>query len=357
MATNYYQVLGVQRDATSEEIKRAFRQLARETHPDANPGDPETEARFRQAAEAYEVLSNPERRRRYDRGDTIDLGDLLSGFGGIEDLLRSVFADGGLFGGREPRPSRGRDILVYSEITLEQAATGSDVSVDFRSRVSCSSCSGSGASPGTGRSTCSECGGSGQVRVTQRSFLGTVLTAQTCGRCSGSGYTIERPCQECSGVGAVTEDVGVKVEIPPGVTSGTRLRLTGRGEAPGAGGIAGDLYVEIAVADHPLYERDGNDLWYALSVGIAEASLGTVVSIPVIEGGEVELEVPAGTQPGDTFRISGAGMPALGRKVRGELIVVVGVRIPTGLSAEEEELMRRWADLRGERTDRPASAL
>jgi molecular chaperone DnaJ len=353
MPPDYYRTLGVEPDASAEEIKRAFRRIARLTHPDANPDDPEAGASFREAAEAYQVLSDPDRRRRYDRGDTIDLGDLLGGFGGLDDILRSVFGDGGLFSARQPRRRRGRDILVRAEIGLEEAAFGGEVPVEFHTRVACPDCEGSGARPGTSPGTCPDCGGAGQVRVTQRSLLGTMLTAQTCQRCSGSGTWVESPCQRCSGTGSVPETSQVTVEIPPGVSPGTRLRLSGHGEAAG-GGFAGDLYVELNIAEHPLFRREGHDLWHELRIGLAEASLGTRVEVPLLGGGTMEISIPAGTQPGTVFTVDGRGMPVLGRKQTGDLNILVLVEVPTELSSEEEDLMRRWGELREERTDRPA---
>lgn len=354
MPKDYYATLGVDRSATTEEIKKAFRRIARQTHPDTNPGDPDSAARFRDAAEAYEVLSDPDRRRRYDRGDTIDLSDLISGFGGFDDLLRSVFGDGGLFGARQSRPPRGRDILVAAEVTLEQAAFGGEVTVEYGTRVYCPHCSGSGAEPGSTRVTCPDCGGVGQVRVTQRSVFGTMMSASDCRRCRGEGSLVDHPCTVCSGAGSVAERVEVEVEVPAGVSTGTRLRLSGRGEMVGRNGHAGDLYVELVVADDPRFERHDNDLWHPVELGFADAALGTRIEVPLIDGGTIDLDIPPGTQPGETFRVRGAGMTVLGRKTRGDLLVLVAVAVPTSLSAEEEELLRRWAELRGERTDRPA---
>lgn len=355
MRIDYYRTLGVDQGASQAEIKKAFRRLARDTHPDSNPGDPTAEARFREAAEAYQVLSDPEKRSRYDRGETADFGDLLSGFGGIDDILRSVFGDSGLFGGRAPRTRRGRDILVHAEVSLEQAAFGGETTVSFRSRVACADCSGSGAEAGTDRTTCPDCGGAGQVRVTQRSIFGSVLTATTCPRCQGIGSWVPSPCQACGGAGVVADTVEVNVEVPAGISPGTRLRMSGRGESAGGQGTSGDLYLELSIADHPVFERHENDLWYSLPLGMAEATLGTRVKIPTIDGDETSLEVPRGTQPGDVFRIGGAGMTVLGRKVRGDLLVVARVEIPTELNQEEEDLMRRWSELRSENTDRPAA--
>lgn len=355
MARDYYKTLGVPRDAGTEEIKKAFRRIARETHPDANPGDAKAEERFRQAAEAYEVLSDPSRRARYDRGDTIDLGDLFGSMGGLDDLLRSVFGEGGLFGGAPRRATRGRDVLVTAEITLEEAAFGTEATVQFEARQDCDVCSGSGAEPGSEVEICPECGGAGRVRVAQRSLFGTMMSVTTCPRCEGEGSITTSPCQTCGGQGAVPREVTVSVEIPPGVTTGTRLRLSGRGESGGRLGPPGDLFVELAVADDPRFERQDADLIHRVSVGLAEASLGTRIEIPLIEGGFTELEVPAGTQPDTTFVIGGSGAHRLGQRSRGDLIVVVEVAIPTELSEEEEDLLRRFADLRGEKTNRPAS--
>lgn len=355
MAKNYYDILGVERSATTEEIKKAFRKVARETHPDANPNDPEAEARFKLAAEAYEVLSNPERRRRYDRGDTIDLSDLFSGMGGLDDLLRSVFGDSGLFGSRPYRPPRGRDVLVRTEVSLEEAAFGTEATVEYEAAINCANCSGSGASPGTSPATCPDCGGAGQVRMAQRSLFGTMMSVTTCPTCGGEGSIITDPCSVCSGTGTVTERVRVNVEIPPGVSSGTRLRLTGRGESGGRAGPSGDLFVEVMVVDDPRFERHDSDLVHRTSIGIAEATLGTAIEVPTIDGDPVSLEIPRGTQPGSVFTVAGHGMTQLGRRVRGDLMVVVDVAIPETLHGEEEELLRRWAELRGERTNRPAS--
>lgn len=354
---DHYEALGVGREASGDEIKKAFRRIARETHPDANPGDPVAEARFRQAAEAYEVLSDPGKRARYDRGDTIDLGDLFGGLGGIDDLLRSVFGDGGLFGsGGGPRSSRGRDVLVRTEVSLEEAAFGGEATVEYRNLITCSHCEGVGAEPGTETHTCPECSGAGQVRVAQRSLLGTMMTLQTCQVCGGEGTLISHKCGVCLGKRTQRSHVSVAVEIPPGVSSGTRLRLSGRGETGGRAGRAGDLFVEVAVADDPRFERIDSDLIHQVTIGIGEATLGTGIEVPLLEGDTMMLDVPAGTQPNTTFRLRGHGMTILGRRGRGDLLVQVTVGIPDGLSAEEKDLMRRWSELRGERANNPAEA-
>ena len=355
MARDYYSILGVGRDATTEEVKKAFRRVARSSHPDSNPGDPQAEARFREAAEAYEVLVDPERRRRYDRGDIVDLSDLFSGMGGFDDILRSVFGDGGLFGSTGGRSSRGRDVLVRVEVDLAEAAFGTNVVASFHAHTTCLHCGGSGAEPGTGEVTCPQCGGSGSVRMARRSLFGTMMTIGACPTCRGEGVLINEHCHLCAGSGSVSEELSVTVEVPAGVSTGTRLRLSGRGESGGRNGPPGDLFVEVVVRADPRYQRVDSDLIHGVTVGIAEATLGSRVEIPLIEGGFTEVEIPPATQPGAVFRLSGLGMPILGRRGRGDLQVVVAVRIPDLLSAEEESLLRRWADLRGERTDRPAS--
>ncbi len=357
MAKNYYDILGVGRDATTEEIKKAFRSIARATHPDANPGEPAAEAHFRDAAEAYEVLSDPDRRRRYDRGDTIDLSDLFAGFGGLDDLLRSVFGDSSMFGsGSSSRPTRGGDVLVRADVDLVGAAFGTEVDVTFRTRKTCEVCAGTGAETGHGQTTCPECGGAGSVRMARRSLFGTMMTVGTCPTCQGEGVLVTNPCPACSGRGAVDGEVTMTVEVPAGVSSGTRLRLSGRGQSGGRSGPPGDLYVEVRVAPDPRFERQEAELIHQVSIGIAEATLGTRLAIPLLEGGESQLDIPPGTQPGAVLRMAGLGITRLGRRTRGDLHVVVSVRIPTDLTHDEEDLLRRWADLRGERTDRPASA-
>lgn len=354
MATDYYKVLGVDREATTEQVKKAFRRIARETHPDANPDDPDAAARFRQAAEAYEVLSDPDRRTRYDRGDSIDLTDLFAGVGGLDDLLRSVFGDSRGFGRGAARQARGRDVLVRTTVTLEEAAFGSDATVGYTARATCPDCIGSGSAPGAVTRTCSQCNGAGQVRSSRRSVFGTMMSVSICPSCQGLGSVVTEPCPRCEGAGAVASDLSVNVEIPPGIATGTRLRLSGRGESPGRGGVPGDLFVEVTVAGDERFERRDSNLIHHASLGIGEATLGTRIEVPLLGGGTTELDVPPGTQPGTVFVIDGEGMTILGRRARGDLWVIVDVVIPTELSAEEEQAIRAWATVRGERVDRPA---
>lgn len=346
---DYYEILGVARDAGAEEIKRAFRRLARESHPDANPDDPSAEARFREVAEAYEVLSDPERRQRYDRGDRVEIGDLFSNLGAFDDLLRSVFGDSGLFGNtRRQSRQRGRDVLVPVDVDLQSAAFGTDVTVEFHAAVGCETCSGRGAAPDTMPETCSTCGGSGAVRVARRTMFGSMMSVASCDRCSGTGEIIADPCPECHGRGAVERDRSANVEIPPGVSNGTRLRISGQGEAGDRGSPSGDLYVEIRVRPDERFERDGIDLHHVLQVGVAQASLGFEAIVPLLESGDTDLKIPAGTQPGAVFRLTGKGVPRLGRRGRGDLLVHVDVVVPSDLDEEQESLLRAYADSTGE---------
>lgn len=355
MARDYYADLGVARDASPEDIKSAFRRLARESHPDANPGDPAAESRFRRIAEAYEVLSNDDRRRSYDRGETLDFGDVFAGFGGLDDLIRSVFGDGGFFGNQGGRPAsnRGRDVLVGVEVELATAAFGGETEVAFRTKLACENCGGEGSATGTSPVTCPSCGGAGTVRVARRGLLGTMMTLSPCTTCAGHGTIVSEPCPACRGAGAVTGDRKVRVEIPAGVSDGTRLRLSARGEHPGRRGVAGDLHVEIRTRPSDDFVREGDNLIHRLQVGMAEAALGIKVEIPLLEGGTEALEVPPGTQPSTVFRMSGLGTAHLGRRGRGDLLVLTEVEIPTSLSREEEEALRSFAQLRGERPAGP----
>ena len=356
MARDYYADLGVTRDASHEDVKSAFRRLAREHHPDANPGDPAAESRFRRVAEAYEVLSDPDRRRSYDRGETLEFGDLFAGFGGLDDLIRSVFGDGGFFntqGGR-PASNRGRDVLVGVEVDLASAAFGGESEVSFRTKLACESCGGEGSAPGTSPVTCPTCGGAGAVRVARRGLLGTMMTLSACATCGGHGTIVSEPCPVCRGAGSITGDRKVRVEIPAGVSDGTRLRLSGRGEHPGRRGVAGDLHVEIRTRPSEEFVREGDNLVHRLKLGMAEAALGVKVEIPLLEGGTEPFEIPPGTQPSTVFRMPGLGTAHLGRRGRGDLLILTDVQIPTELSREEEEALRTFAQLRGEAPAPPA---
>ena len=353
---DYYAILGVDRDTSPEEIKKAFRRLARVTHPDANPGDPTAEARFREVAEAYEVLSDPTKRSRYDRGDSFDLTELFQGTGSFEDLLGSVFGDGGLFGAggvfgggvAGARESRGRDIRVRLSLDLEEAAFGTIRTVRFRAAVTCGACSGSGARPGSGTRSCNICAGTGQVRMARRSAFGSLMTVTACRVCQGAGSVIADPCDGCGGEGITEGQREVSVEVPTGVSDGSRLRLMGDGEAGRRGAPPGDLYVDLEVMPNELFTRQGNDLVYELAIGIASAALGTEADVPLLEGGSERVKVPSGTQHGKIIRLRNKGTGQLGRRGRGDLFVRVGIVVPTRLSRSERQILRRFAESRGE---------
>jgi molecular chaperone DnaJ len=346
--SDYYDILGVARDATQEEIKRRFRKLARETHPDANPDDPHAEERFREIAEAYEVLSDPAKRARYDRGDTFG-GDLFSQFAGLDEILQQFFGGAGFgFGGTRRGPRRGSDVGVTIELTLDEAAEGVRRDIEFAAAVSCRECAGSGAAPGTSPTRCGTCGGAGQVQVSRSTFLGSMMTVSECPTCRGSGQTIETPCPVCVGAGRVDDRHSLTVEIPEGVDDGTRLRLPGKGGAGERGAPAGDLYVQVRIPTDARFQRMGDDLHHCIQLGLAEATLGSAVTVPLLGGEEMDVDIPAGTQPGTVFRIARQGMPRLRRRGRGDLLVEVEVLVPTDLTAEQEQALRHFAELRGE---------
>ena len=347
---DYYDILGVARDASADEIKRAFRKVARESHPDANPDDPQAEARFKEAAKAYEVLSDPERRARYDRGGDPFAGGAGAGFGSLEDLLASVFGDGGLFGdglfggASRPRQRRGRDVRVTVEVDLYDAAFGTTRDLTFRSNMACESCDGTGAAAGTSPTRCEQCGGAGQVRVARRSILGNVMSVEACPTCRGTGDTVTDPCSECHGRGATEGTRSVSVDIPAGVQDGTRLRLNGYGEHGGRGAAVGDLYVDVAIARHPDFRRDGDDLVHELEIGIAQAALGAELDVPVIDGDTESVNIERGTQPGAIIRLPGKGTGRLGRRGRGDMFVQVKVVVPADMPDEAEDALRSYAD-------------
>lgn len=344
---DYYAILGVSPDAPPDDIKRAFRRLARETHPDANPDDPGAEAHFREIAEAYEVLSDPDKRARYDRGETLEFGDLFANFGSLNDLLQSFF--GGGFG--DPfvqQAAVGQDLLVESRVTLAEAALGVDKELTFNAPRACPDCRGSGAVAGTEPLTCGQCRGRGSVQVARRTLLGTMSVLQTCNQCGGRGEVVDSLCPGCGGQRLVEAKRTLTVHVPPGIDSGSRLRLRGEGGEGPAGSRPGDLYVQVAVEPDSRFVRSGFDLRHRLTVGVTEAALGTKVAVPLVEGGTVFLEVPAGTQPGTTIKVPRAGIGRLNSRGRGDLIVEIDVDIPRELSEEEEQLLRRLAELRAE---------
>lgn len=345
--SDHYRTLGVDREAGPEEIKRAYRRLARANHPDANPNDPEAEERFKEISRAYEVLSDPEKRQRYDMfGDERAGAAGFSDFGGISDLFSTFF---GGFGGstRRSGPARGADIAAELELTLEEAAEGVERDVEVATLIACSDCSGTGAAPGTSPVRCENCGGTGETRQVQRTVFGNVMTASTCRACGGVGEVVVERCPTCGGRGRTSVTDTLTVRIPAGVDDGAQLRVTGRGEAGVRGGRSGDLYVIIRVAEHDTFKRAGDDLGCEVVVPMTIAALGGTVQIPTLEGPE-DIEIAPGTQSGEVVRLKGRGMPHLGSRGRGELVGLLKVETPTDLSEDEADLLRTLAELRGE---------
>jgi molecular chaperone DnaJ len=350
MAADLYELLGVPRDATADEIKRAYRRLARQLHPDTNP-DPEAEARFKEIAVAYEVLSDPDKRERYDRyGPDGVSGDPFGFAGGsINDIFEAFFGGGRPFGSqRGPSgPPRGQDLEVVADLSFEEAVFGTRHAVTVRTAVGCDDCSSTGAKPGTEPQPCLECAGTGQVQRVRQSFLGQMVTNSICPRCGGQGRIISDPCLRCGGDGRLVEDRTYTVDIPPGVDTGSTLRLTGRGAAGPRGGPNGDLYVRVRARPHDRFARDGVDLWCEQPISFAQATLGAHLDFETLDGSE-DLVIPRGTPSGKEFRLRGRGVPHLERRHRGDLIVRVVVDVPTDLAAEDEELLREFAERRGE---------
>jgi molecular chaperone DnaJ len=345
MARDYYEVLGVARTDSEEEIKKAYRRLARQYHPDANQEDPEAEEKFKEIAEAYGVLSDPARRRDYDTFGTakvptggFDPFDLFASFFG-GDPFRSY--------SRRGESRRGNDLVLELEVTLEEVVKGATKSVTIRNLTTCATCQGSGCEPGTSPERCSRCGGTGAVRQVGRSIFGNVMTSYTCPQCHGSGEEIASPCRECNGDGRMERVDEVPITVPAGVDDGVQLRISGRGEAGRRGGGVGDLYVALRVAPDERFTRQGDDLVTRLDVPVTQAVLGADVELETFDA-PVTVTVAPGTQPGKVTRVKGKGVPHLGRSGRGDLLVEIGVVVPTHLSDEEAKLMRRLAALRGE---------
>ncbi len=349
---DYYELLGVDRSASADEIKKAYRVLARQLHPDANPGDESAEDKFKQVAQAYEVLSDPESRARYDRFGEAGVGGAGSGDvfggGGLGDIFESFFGGNPFGGARGPAgPPRGQDLEVVADLTFEQAAFGATVPVQIRTAVVCEDCEGTGAGAGTKPVTCVDCDGRGQVQRVRQSLLGQMVTSQACQRCRGYGQVVVTPCASCSGEGRTVTEKSYQVDVPAGVDSGATLRLTGRGAVGPRGGGPGDLFVHLRVQAHERYVRDGFDVLTSVDVSIAQAALGTTIDLATLDGDET-LVVPPGTQPGRVFVLRRRGVPRLQSTGRGDLKVVINVEVPTKLTDNEAELLRAFAAARGD---------
>ena len=365
--SDYYQLLGVDRGAGSEEIKRAYRRLARQYHPDVNGNDPEAAERFKEISKAYSVLSDPEKRQRYDAYGEAGLdglggpgGDPFAGFGAsFDDLLGAFFGGGDPFVGRQrtrSRARRGESIGMRLRLPFTEAVFGVSKDVRVRAAAACQRCGGSGAKPGTEPTVCSRCNGSGQQRTVRQSLLGQLVTATTCPVCAGSGKEIRSPCPECRGQGLLMQDTTLTIDIPPGLESGNQIRYPGRGHAGQYGGPPGDLIVELAVDPHPVFERRGDDLVCQVQVPMTVAALGGAVQLETLDGRET-VEIDPGTQPGTVKRFRKRGVPHPEGRGRGDLLVEIAVQIPTNMGEQQRVLLRQLAQLRGEEVDPQAGGL
>jgi molecular chaperone DnaJ len=346
---DYYEVLGVAKTATEPEIKSAYRKLALKHHPDRNPGDKQAEDLFKEAAEAYAVLADTDKRHMYDRFGHAGLGGAATGgfdpnvFTGFEDILGGlgdIFGLGDVFGGggRRRGPQRGSDLRYDLEISFEESAKGAEMALQIPRQEQCEKCRGNGAAEGSKPTTCPQCQGRGQLRYQQGFFT----VARTCTQCRGTGTVIAKPCTTCRGAGRVQKDRKLTVRIPPGIASGQRLRLTGEGEAGPAGGPSGDLYVVVHVQEHAFFHRDGNDLFCEVPVSYPTLAIGGEIMVPTLDGTEA-LTVPEGTQTGTTFRIRGKGMPDVSGRGSGDLQVTVKVAVPKKLSKDQRKLIEQLA--------------
>ena len=357
---DYYEVLGLSREASETEIKKAYRRLARDHHPDANPGDTGAEERFKELTEAYEVLSNPQARRAYDtyghqvpRSGAGTAGTGGDPFGGFQDIFEAFFGDqvgespfGSFFGSGTRAPARGNDAEVEVQITLREAAFEVEREVKVQVVKGCSACDGVG---GTKTSQCGTCGGAGAVRTVRQSLLGQMVSTQGCPNCGGRGRIIEVVCENCRGSGRISEVETRRIRIPAGIEDGMGIKVSGAGHAGERGAPSGDLYVRVKVEEDPELMRDGDDLIHRMRVNFVEAALGTEAEVPTLEG-TTAVRVDPGTQPGTTLTLRGEGMPRLRRRGRGDIKVVVDVMVPTRLNAEQRELLQRFEATSGEET-------
>ncbi|NLM21689.1 MAG: molecular chaperone DnaJ [Peptococcaceae bacterium] len=352
MKRDYYEVLGVSRTASPDEIKKAYRKIAKENHPDVKPNDKQAEERFKEATEAYAVLSDPEKKAKYDQFGHAGVDFNGQGFGGFGDF--SDFADFGLgdifemfFGGgmggagRRSGPARGADLRYDLSITLHEAAFGTKKEIEIPLADTCQHCGGSGAAPGTTPVTCTLCGGSGQIRSVQRTPFGQISTSRTCTACNGEGKTIGTPCDKCRGKGKVRTVKKLEVKIPAGSEDGLSLRFSGRGEAGERGGPSGDLYVVLNVQPHEFFERNGNDIYCEIPITFVQAALGDEIEVPTLHGA-VKMKIPEGTQTSRVFRIKGMGVPYRRGSGAGDQHVRVVVTTPTKLTEKQKELLREF---------------
>ena len=354
---DYYEVLGVSKSASADEIKKAYRKLAKANHPDLSPGDAAAEARFKEANEAYEVLSDETKRAKYDQFGHAGVdpnfgggaGNYGGGFGGFDmgDIFGDIFGGfGGFGGGRSTRrgPQRGSNVSAEVSVTFEEAAFGCEKEISLYRIEQCPDCNGSGAKPGTEVTTCSVCGGRGQVTTTQRTILGNMQSVTTCSACGGKGKVAKEPCSKCSGKGRVKKSRKIKVKIPAGINDGQTISLAGQGNAGEQGAPNGDLYVSVYVKPSQIFERNGYDVSYKMDISFAQAALGATVEVPTLDG-NVKYEIPEGTQPGTVFRFKGKGVPYLKRNGRGDQYVMVNITVPKHLTNKQKELLKEFAGM------------
>ena len=356
-----YEVLSVNKNATPDEVKKAYRRLARKNHPDANPGDENAEKRFKEISESYSILSDPDLKAAYDRMGWSGLGataggtggEQFSGSGNMNDIFSSIFGDIFGMGSRTQRKQRtGRNIRVIVPVTFEEAAAGVEKNIEMKKNVTCKTCNGSGASPGTTPLQCNTCRGSGVQRVQQRTPFGIIQSETTCRNCNGAGTTISSPCSTCHGSGMVEKSVKVKVTIPPGVDDGQRMRLSGQGEPGPRGAPPGDLHVFIQLKKHKFFEREGTELVFERKINIAQAALGDTVFVPtLVEKEKAKVKIPAGTQSGNVFRLKGKGFPSLRGYGKGDMHVLIIVVTPNKLSSREKELFAELKNLWADKTE------
>lgn len=346
---DYYEVLGVSKGASEDEIKKAFRSMSKKYHPDLNPNNKEAEEKFKEVNEAYQVLSDADKRSKYDQFGHAGVDPNFGaggGYGGAGFDFGDIFGDifGGGFGGfgggrRRSGPRRGNDIRQVIDITFEEAAFGCDKQMNIQTQEKCETCGGSGAKKGTSAETCPNCHGSGRVQTQQRTILGYMTTETTCPNCHGEGKIIKEPCRDCRGTGKVRKSKTIEVHIPAGIDDGQTIQLTGKGEAGDKGGPNGDLLLTVRVRKHAIFEREGNNVYIDMPITFVQAALGATVKVPTLDG-LVELDIPEGTQTGSRFRMKGKGIPFLRSKSRGDQYVTVNVEVPRNLTAKQKEILK-----------------
>ena len=350
---DYYEVLGVDKGVAGEEIKRAYRKLAKKYHPDLNPNDSEAEKKFKEINSAYEVLSDDDKRARYDRfgHDGVNGQGAGGGFGGFGDIFDDIFdIFGGGFSGSQTRrtgPQRGSDLRYNLNIEFEEAIFGVEKEIKIRRTENCSTCKGSGAEPGTHKETCSVCHGSGQVRYSQQSPFGQMIRTATCNECGGSGEIIKDKCNSCQGSGSEVKEKKIKIKVPPGVNNESIISIRGEGEGGLRGGPSGDLYIYISVNEDEIFIREGNNIFLNIPISFTEAALGAEIEVPTLEGNEL-YEIPQGTQTGSRFRMKGKGVPHLRGGGRGDLYFIVDIQVPKKLTEKQREILKEFAKEHGE---------